>query len=398
MTPPRVPTGTYRLQFGRNFTFADAERLVPYLAELGISHLYASPYLKARSGSTHGYDLTDYNALNPEVGDEAALASLCAALARHDMGQILDFVPNHMGIGKADNAWWLDVLEWGRASPYAEYFDIDWTPAKVELRGKVLLPFLGDHYGRVLERGELKVAFDNATGSFGVWYHEHLFPVRPAHYGDILAPYLARLRGSEHTAQAALDALETMARRAPTLRVGRLPIRRRAAVREESLHFKRDLAALATAPDIRAVIEGAVEAFNGTPGNARSFLALHRLLERQAYRLAYWRVAADEINYRRFFDINGLIALRQERETVFRTTHARLFELADQGIVDGVRIDHVDGLADPAGYLHRLRRHLTEKAYILVEKILSPEEPLPANWPIQGTTGYDFSYWSTRCS
>ena len=401
MTPPRIPSGTYRLQFGRTFTFADAERLVPYLAELGVSHLYASPYLKARSGSTHGYDLTDYNALNPEVGDDAGLAALVAALARHDMGQILDFVPNHMGIGKADNEWWLDVLEWGRASPYADYFDIDWAPAKVELRNKVLLPLLGDHYGRVLERGELKVAFDAAAGSFGVWYHEHLFPIRPAHYGDILAPYLARRRGSAEVGPAALDSLDAMARRAPRLRVGGLPIPRRAAIREEALRYKDDLATLAAAPDIRDVIEGAVDAFNGAPDVTRSFLPLHRLLERQAYRLAYWRVAADEINYRRFFDINELAGVKMERAALFDVAHRLVLRLIAEGSLNGLRIDHIDGLYDPAQYCRRL----TERAsaarpppsgrqdqpaiYLVVEKILARHESLRRDWPIDGTTGYE---------
>jgi len=401
VTPPRTPTGTYRLQFGPTFTFTDAERLVPYLAALGVSHLYASPYLKARAGSVHGYDLTDYGALNPEIGDEDGLAALCAALDRHGMGQILDFVPNHMGIGKADNAWWLDVLEWGRASPYAEYFDIDWTPAKEELRGKVLLPALGDHYGDVLERGELKLAFDAAAGSFGVWYHEHLFPIRPAHYGDILAPYLARRRASAASGDAALEALDAVAKRAPKLRVGRLPIRRRATVRDEAILFKRDLAALAVkCPGTHEAIEAAVEAFNGTAGDARSFLPLHRLLERQAYRLAYWRVAADEINYRRFFDINDLAGVRMERTALFDVAHRLVLRLIAEGKLHGLRIDHIDGLYDPAQYCRRLSAQASEALspaappeerqtiYLIVEKILAQHESLRP-WPIDGTTGYE---------
>src|SRR5690606_16517324 len=334
--PPRVPSGTYRLQFGRDFTFADAERLVPYLADLGISHLYASPYLKARSGSTHGYDLTDYNALNPEIGDESALTSLAAALARHGMGQILDFVPNHMGIGKADNAWWLDVLEWGQDSPYADYFDIDWLSAKPELRGKVMLPFLGDHYGQVLERGELKVVFDEASGSFGVWYFEHLFPVRPAHYAAILAPYLARPCSSTGEPDGAREAIEAFVKRAPGLRLARLPKRRRAAVREQALQFKRDLAALAAErPAALWIIRSAVESFNGTPGNPGSFLPLHRLLERQAYRLAHWRVASDEINYRRFFDINDLAGVKMDRPALFEVSHRLVLRLIAEGKLHG---------------------------------------------------------------
>jgi (1->4)-alpha-D-glucan 1-alpha-D-glucosylmutase len=401
VTPPRTPTGTYRVQFGRSFTFADAEHLVPYLAALGVSHLYASSYLKARAGSTHGYDLTDYGALNPEIGDEDGLVRLCAALDRHGMGQILDFIPNHMGIGKADNVWWLDVLEWGQASPYAEYFDIDWTPAKEQLRGKVLLPALGGLYGEVLERGELAVAFDPAAGSFGVWYHEHLFPIRPAHYGAILAPYIASRRAAGEADGVVLDALDGVVKRAPELRVGRLPIRRRAAVREAAILFKRDLAALvARCPESGAAIEAAVEAFNGTPGDARSFQPLHRLLERQAYRLAYWRVAADEINYRRFFDINDLAGVRMERTALFEVAHRLVQPWVAQGRLHGRRIDHIDGRYDPAQYCRRLTAQASEalaptapaearpKLYLVVEKILAQHEAL-RDWPIDGTTGYE---------
>ena len=211
MAPPDPPRATYRLQFSRDFTFRDAERLVPYLHALGVSHIYASPYLKARAGSSHGYDITDYNALNPEIGDTVDFDALVAALARHGMGQILDFVPNHMGVGRTDNAWWLDILEWGQASPYADYFDIGWNAPKPDLRGKVLLPFLGDHYGAILEAGELVPAFDEQEGSFSVWYHEHRFPLAPRSYGAILATAAAGTHARLGELAAAFRKLRTAA-------------------------------------------------------------------------------------------------------------------------------------------------------------------------------------------
>jgi (1->4)-alpha-D-glucan 1-alpha-D-glucosylmutase len=403
-------TSTYRLQFSKNFTFSQAEQLVPYLAELGISHLYASPYLKARAGSSHGYDITDYNALNPEIGDEAALDAMVAALRRHDMGQVLDFVPNHMGVGKADNEWWLDVLEWGMASPYAEYFDIEWTPAKEDLRGKVLLPFLGDHYGIVLEKGELQLVFDAEHGSFCVSYHEHAFPIRPAHYAEIVAPYLARRQAAGDFRGETIALLSDMAARSLTLRISRLPADRRRAVREKGIVFKRDLAALVAAnSQVRDILDEAVREVNGTPGVATSFVPLHRLLERQAYRLAYWRVAANEINYRRFFDVSDLAGVRMENAGLFDVSHRLVLRLAAEGKLDGLRIDHVDGMLDPAQYCHRLAARAgeiditlrvvdpnqagsldpTRRFYIVVEKILARHETLRREWPIDGTTGYD---------
>lgn len=407
-------TSTYRLQFSKNFTFDQAEQLVPYLAELGISHIYASPYLKARAGSTHGYDITDYNALNPEIGDEAALESMVAALQRHDMGQVLDFVPNHMGVGKSDNEWWLDVLEWGTASPYAEYFDIDWTPAKEDLRGKVLLPFLGDHYGIVLEKGELRLLFDAEHGGFCVRYHEHAFPVRPGHYAEIIAPYLARRQAAGDSRSEALAILSDVASRSLTLRISRLPANRRRSVREKGLAFKREIAELAAAnSQVREIIDEAVRELNGTPGIPSSFVSLHRLLERQAYRLAFWRVAADEINYRRFFDISDLAGVRMENPKLFETAHRLVLRLAADGKLDGLRIDHIDGMLDPAQYCHRLAAQAGEidltlgaidptedgaidplrRFYIVVEKILARHESLRREWPIDGTTGYDVLNW-----
>jgi len=302
--PQRVPDATYRLQFHKGFRFADAIRLVPYLARLGISHLYASPFLKARPGSMHGYDVIDHNAVNPEIGTEAELRKLIDTLREHGMGLVPDLVPNHMGVLHADNAWWLDVLEKGRASPYARTFDIDWS------RGKLLLPVLGKHYGEALEAGELKL--ENKGGRWSVRYYDHRFP---------------------------LNAKSTRSLK---------------------------------------------------PGGVKDPLALHRLLEQQHYRLAYWRVASDEINYRRFFEITDLAGVRVEDRTVFEATHALVCRLAKRGGIDGLRIDHPDGLADPREYLERLNEAFV-RPWIVVEKILAPYEQLPADWPVHGTTGYRYA-------
>jgi (1->4)-alpha-D-glucan 1-alpha-D-glucosylmutase len=296
--PSTVPVATYRLQFHKGFRFKDAEKLVPYLARLGISHLYASPFLKARPGSTHGYDVVDHNAVNPEIGTEKELNELISELKKHDMGMVLDLVPNHMGVLQADNPWWLDVLEKGRKSPYAKFFDIDWSP------GKLLLPVLGKHYGEALEAGELKL--EKKNGKWSVRYFDHRFPLRQ---GSFKPPK---------------DSLE-----------------------------------------------------------------LHRLLETQHYRLAYWRVASDDINYRRFFEITDLAGMRVEDPEVFDATHRLPARLAKRGGIDGVRIDHPDGLVDPKQYFDRLAE-LFPGRWVVVEKILADDEHLPEDWPVHGETGYRF--------
>jgi (1->4)-alpha-D-glucan 1-alpha-D-glucosylmutase len=387
-----TPTATYRLQFHGGFTFRDAERLVPYLHSLGVSHVYCSPYLKARAGSAHGYDITDHNALNPEVGDEEAFSAFVEALHRHGMGQILDFVPNHVGIGGHENRWWLDVLEYGQSSPYAEFFDIDWEPAKAELRRKVLLPFLGDHYGQVLERGELELRLDSSTGTLSVWYHEHRFPIAPRTYARVLGSRLWELERRGSPGDARLADLIPVVQAFHELAPPGASARRRATLRQEADEAKAALAALVRAqPAIAAYIEGALREINGSPGHRKSFQSLHRLLETQHYRLAFWRVAADEINYRRFFDINDLAGLRMEREDLFDLTHRRLFDWAEEGQVHGVRIDHVDGLSDPKSYCQRIRQRFPDRPlYLIVEKILAPHEKLRPDWPVDGTTGYEF--------
>jgi len=396
---PAVPRATYRLQFHGGFGFADARAVVDYLDRLGVSHLYASPYLKARAGSTHGYDIVDHNALNPEVGEEQAFASLCDALAARGMGQILDFVPNHMGVGLADNAWWLDVLEWGHESPHAGAFDIDWRPAQAALRDKVLVPFLGDHYGRVLERGELRLAFDGTEGSFSVWYHDHRFPVSPRQYDRILEAVTRRLAADGPHPPEAEAEFEAIVAGFRALRRRARSAGQRAARREETRRLKERLAAaIAGHPALARHLQAAVERLNGTPGDGPSFAGLHRLLEAQSYRLAFWRVAAEEINYRRFFQINDLAGVRIEIPAVFDVVHALVLRLIAEGRIHGLRIDHVDGLFDPRQYLERLQESARTAAglpegtpfYVVVEKILAAHERLREDWAVAGTTGYDF--------
>lgn len=366
MAPPRA---TYRLQFHQGFTFRDATALLPYLAELGISHIYASPLTEARPGSTHGYDIVSHNRLNPEIGTEEEFNSLIAALHERGMGLILDIVPNHMGIGP-DNAWWLDVLEWGETSPYARYFDINWDAPRQDLKGRVLLPVLGEQYGAILEKGEIALEFEAEAGSFSFRYYEHRFPVSPFCYSTILAAGGAPL-GPLANDFAALSRMRPGAQRAVAEAV------------------KRKLAETAKDPVIAAAIAAALMALTGEPGNAKSFRRLNRLLDRQAYRLAYWRVAADEINYRRFFNINDLAGLRIELPELFDETHRLVFAMAKHGDVDGLRIDHIDGLFDPAAYVSALREQFPPPFYLVVEKILARYEALQ-DWPVDGTTGYDF--------
>jgi (1->4)-alpha-D-glucan 1-alpha-D-glucosylmutase len=359
---------TYRLQFHRGFTFADATGLVPYLAALGVSHLYASPITEARPGSTHGYDIVDHNRINPELGGDADFRALAAALRAHGMGLVLDFVPNHMGIGGRDNAWWLDVLEWGRASPFAEYFDINWQASRPDLKGRVLLPVLGDQYGVILEAGEIRLDFDAAEGSFSAWYYEHRFPISPPSYPAIL------MAGGPALSEIAED-FAALARR---------------PAREPAAALKRRLADAARDPAVAGAIAAALRQFRGRPGEPASWRRLHRLLDAQAYRIAYWRVAAEEINYRRFFNINELAALRMESPHLFEATHRLLFQLIAEGVVGGVRIDHIDGLYDPRRYCEQLAERSGKPLYTLVEKILARYETLP-DWPVAGSTGYDFA-------
>jgi (1->4)-alpha-D-glucan 1-alpha-D-glucosylmutase len=388
---PVIPGATYRVQLNANFTFRDATAIVPYLAELGISHVYCSPYFRARSGSTHGYDVVDHNAFNPEIGERADFERFVAALRAHDMGHIVDIVPNHVGILGADNYWWMDVLENGAASAYAGVFDIDWTPSNPDLAHKVLVPILADHYGAVLERGELEPRFEPSSGAFAVFYQSHRMPLDPRTYPRILDRAAALVSSSElENIRRAFAALPD--RHSPT------PEQIAERGREKEAHKRRLAALAANTPAVAAALAAAVRSFTGTAGEPASFDALHELLELQAFHLTYWRTAAEDINYRRFFDVNDLAALSVDNEKVFEFTHRLVLQLIAEGKIDGLRIDHIDGLYDPAGYVRRLQRRigvvtghaLTRALYLVVEKITASFEHLPEDWPVHGETGYHF--------
>jgi (1->4)-alpha-D-glucan 1-alpha-D-glucosylmutase len=372
---------TQRLQFHKDFTLDDATKLVPYFAKLGISHLYASPLLKARAGSMHGYDVVDPRLINPELGGEPALRRLVAALREHGMGLILDIVSNHMAVGGADNPWWLDLLEWGQRSPYAKFFDIQWNSPDPLLKGQLLLPFLSTDYGTVLQNGEVPLRFDPEHGSFRVEHYQHHFPINPGTY----APLLNAAKRPE---------LDELAQRFAQLDEFPQAYERARQAKAELVEL------LKTHPDLTRAIESGLALFDSR--NPEGFKRLHQLLEHQDYRLASWRTAGDDINWRRFFDINELGGLKVERSQVFEATHGKIFELIAEGLVDGLRIDHIDGLADPRGYCRKLRRRVdsllkrrpagTEIAHlpIFVEKILGADEQLRKDWNVDGTTGYEF--------
>ncbi|MFT4038544.1 MAG: malto-oligosyltrehalose synthase [Thermomicrobiales bacterium] len=422
------PSSTYRVQVNADFSFAKAEQIVPYLQALNVGALYTSPFLTATPGSTHGYDVTDYATINPEIGTDADLARLGAELADGGLGFLVDVVPNHMGIAGGANAWWQDLLENGRTSPYASYFDIDWRPLKEELRGKILLPVLGDPYGVVLERGELRLALDE--GAFTVHYHETPLPITPPTYPLILTPALERLAELEEEDPARLElaSIITACQRLPDATA--TDPEELAERRREQIVIKRRLAdLLASSPEVAAAIEAAIAEINGDPAHPHSYDALDALLDAQIYRLSSFRTAGEEINYRRFFAINELAAVRQEEREVFTAAHARLLALLAEGAITGLRIDHPDGLWDPAGYYRDLQRaaYCTLTAtpddvepdweaidpalgdvwagqpgdgaelaarlplYVVVEKILEPGEPLPEDWAVHGTVGYEFA-------
>ena len=371
---PRQRAATYRVQLHAGFTFDDAAAITGYLADLGVSHLYCSPYLQAAPGSTHGYDVVDHGRLNAELGGAAAHRRLTEHLAAADLGQVLDIVPNHMALAGRANAWWWDVLENGPSSRYAAHFDIDWDPPQRKLTATVLMPVLGDHYGRVLEAGELTV--ERQGGSFTVRYHDHEAPLSPRTLDGLL---------SRAAADAGSPELESLADA-----FGRLPhamLTDPAAVAERH-RGKEDLrVALASLcesrPEVAAAVDAQIKALNRNPD------ALDELLSQQNYRLAYWRTGAEELSYRRFFDIETLAGLRAEDAAVFADTHRLILDLVSAGTVDGLRVDHVDGLTDPEGYL-RLLHETTSGAYVVVEKILATGEDLPQSWPVAGTSGYEF--------
>ncbi|HEV8633795.1 MAG TPA: malto-oligosyltrehalose synthase [Chloroflexota bacterium] len=376
----RVPASTYRLQLRREFGFRDAAAIVPYLHRLGVDWLYASPYLKARAESTHGYDVSDHNQLNPALGEAADYEAMVAALRRRGMGQLLDIVPNHMGIGEPSNVWWWDLLENGRASLYADYFDVDWrplSPLPEETRDRVLLPFLGDQYGRVLETGRLRVEL--REGLPALRCYDHPLPLAPESYALALGPVLERL-DDEDPAAAELASILTAMRHLPGG-----PAKRH---REVGVAKRRLVALLRHDPGIGAAVDRVIDKLNGRIGDPGSFDRLDQLLGAQHYRLAYWRVASEEINYRRFFDVNDLAAIRMENPAVFAATHRLVLRLVAEHEVMGLRLDHPDGLWDPAEYTARLRQ-AAGGLYLVAEKILAPDEPLPESWAVDGTVGYE---------
>ena len=379
----KIPATTYRLQFNPEFGFADAEAVVAYLRELGVSDIYASPVFHARSGSMHGYDIVDPNRLNPDLGSEQEFASLIDQVHRYDLGWLQDIVPNHMAYD-GQNHMLMDVLENGEASQFKDYFDIDWNHPYENLKAKILAPFLGEFYGDCLEKGEIALYF--GQDGLSIRYHEMRFPLSIESYGDVLTYNLARLR--KRCGAGDLDFIKLL---------GVLYALKNIAPKEETgeradqiVFIKRMLWELYSGNgEIREFIDSNVNRFNGIPGKPETFNLLDCLLAQQWYRLSFWKVAAEELDYRRFFNINELISLRVEEEKVFRYTHALAVKLAREGRFTGLRVDHVDGLYDPLGYLQRLRREAGE-VYLVVEKILSFDEELPGQWPIAGTTGYEF--------
>ncbi|HEX8335715.1 MAG TPA: malto-oligosyltrehalose synthase, partial [Pyrinomonadaceae bacterium] len=390
----RIPVSTYRLQFNREFTFAEARALNEYFRELGVTDYYSSPVLKARPGSTHGYDIIDHAQVNPEAGGEEQLSELLRHLREQGMGFLVDVVPNHMSIAEARNAWWQDVLENGPSSPYARYFDIDWNPPNPALKDRVLLPILGDQFGRVLERQELRVTYRD--GGFLLNYWETQLPVAARTSTLVLRLALegARLSESDPNAlelESIITALEHLPPRTETD-----PARLRERRREKEVVRRRLSTLVKESNEVRAAVHDALARMNGAGGRPESFDQLEELIGQQAYRLSFWRVAADEINYRRFFDVNELAALRVEERPVFAASHEVVLRLVRQGLVTGLRVDHVDGLLDPLKYLSNLQREAEGRDpgarpfYVVVEKILGHDELLRREWPVSGTTGYEF--------
>jgi (1->4)-alpha-D-glucan 1-alpha-D-glucosylmutase len=407
------PRATYRLQLNKDFTFDAARALIPYLDALGISHAYVSPYLQSRAGSVHGYDVIDPESIDSDIGSRRAHADWVAALAERGMSHVLDIVPNHMGVMGDDNAWWLDVLEHGEAARHSGFFDIDWQPPERALAGKVLIPVLGDSYGETLDQGQLQLGFDDSDGRFGVRYHEHLFPIDPREYPLVLNLPPLRTEGEAGEADAAGARLDDVDDSLPDAArqelasigaaFGKLPRRSNVArgavaerYRDSELLRQRLVDLCRLEPAVVRRIRAQLALLNA--GGSYAKRALHELLERQAWRLAHWRTASDEINYRRFFDINDLAGLRVEDPVVFEASHRRILSLVARGTVTGLRLDHPDGLYDPTRYFRQLADRCAEvrpahapATYLVAEKILGADESLPADWSLSGTTGYEFA-------
>ena len=388
--PARIPNATYRVQLHQKFTFADLAGLIPYLSDLGITDIYASPIFRALPGSTHGYDVCDHNEINPELGGREGLLEVSRLLRERGMGLVVDFVPNHMGIEGPSNPKWMDVLEHGQASRYAGFFDIEWNPRQAELHDRIIVPTLHDFYGRVLESGEFRPAYENAR--FWVYYRTMRFPLRPESYSTILRR-LASLRnpGSplSHRLEKMAEQFQSLPTPAPAADLPQAEERHRAS---DSL--RQELSALIAEENLAADVEETLASLGGDRSDPDSFDPLHQLLEEQNYRLAYWKTGTHEINYRRFFAVDTLVGLRMEEEDVFNDTHRLLRDLINEEIVTGVRVDHIDGLWNPMEYLERLAALAPSAGrpfYSLVEKILTAKEELPREWMTHGTTGYDFA-------
>jgi (1->4)-alpha-D-glucan 1-alpha-D-glucosylmutase len=396
----RVPLSTYRLQLNSGCDLNKVFELLPYLDQLGISDLYLSPLFRAREESSHGYDVVDHGAIDPAIGNMESFGRVAEEARAAGMGILLDVVPNHMGINDPGNAWWLDVLENGEGAYFASFFDIDWRPAASALQDKILLPFLGEPFGKVLENGELRVIYDDRR--FQLCYGQRRYPIAPPTWTAILD--LAILHGNSRASNGRetddwteLESIITQLRHLP-------PASRRDAAamderyREQNIVRRRLANLVESSPAVSVALQEALVQINGEVGNPKSFDQLEKLLEAQWYRLAFWRVAADEINYRRFFDINELAAIRVENQRVFDAVHRLVGHFLRQGWVTGLRIDHPDGLRDPQTYFKNLQSlyrseqpahcNVAPEIYIVAEKILSADEPLPTDWAICGTTGY----------
>jgi (1->4)-alpha-D-glucan 1-alpha-D-glucosylmutase len=397
----RIPASTYRWQFNRGFRFPEAAALVDYLDALGVTDCYASPLAMARPGSVHGYDVVEPSRLNPELGSDEDFQRFATALRGRQMGLLLDVVPNHMCIASADNWRWQDVLSNGPSSSYARFFDVDWRPPKAELAGTVLLPMLGDQFGRVLEN-DVRVTY-HQDGSFWVEVQLTRLPLTPRTWPHLLEPALAELRARFGDEEPRVLELESIIRAIHYLpqRTETTPAKQRERRHEREIISRRLATLMAGDGDVRGAVERAQAELNGRKGDPRSFDRLELVLAHQAYRLSHWRVAADEINYRRFFDINDLAAIRVEDPAVFAMVHELPLRLVREGIVTGMRIDHVDGLLDPEKYLVDLQRGFQQAVgqpagqglpgYVVVEKILARDERLPDEWPVAGATGYELA-------
>ena len=389
-TPARVPRATYRVQLHAGFNFEQLAQIIPYLDDLGISDVYASPIFRANPGSTHGYDICDHNEINTELGGLEGLTKVSDLLRERGMGLLVDFVPNHMGMAVPFNWRWMDVLEHGHLSRFSSFFDIEWNPRQASLQERILIPMLHNFYGRVLEAGEIQLKHEKAA----IWvsYRTLRFPLRPESYGTILQ----RLAWFKNPGTPLSQKLEQMAEQFRTLPKPSATESMEEALQRnrQSTNLRRELVQLLETDNLIADLEQVLAALNGRSGDAASFDNLHQILEEQNYRLAFWKSGSHEINYRRFFAIDTLVGLHMEKQEVFDDCHHLLQHLIDKGIVTGIRIDHIDGLWDPEQYLERLSllgRNKQEPIYTLVEKILCEEEQLPENWAAHGTTGYDFA-------